>query len=170
MAEEIRHPDGRLEHPEVRFETKDANAAWIFAILGGTVIFLGVVHGSVLGFFIGYRDHLARIDRSPFPLAPGPNEKPPRQPRLEQIERLAGSKEINVYAREAAKLKTLKSYGKTEAEGYIHIPIDKAMQMLVEKKMLKSRPEQPAEEEKRSRGLVDSGEPNSGRLLRGGPK
>ena len=44
------------------------------------------------------------------------------------------------------------------------------MQLLLDKKVLKSRPEPPVEDRRRSEGLIDAGEPNSGRLFKGDSK
>jgi hypothetical protein len=170
MAEEIRHSDGRIEHPGVRFEPSDVSARWIFSILAGAVIFAAVVELVVLAFFDSCRDHLAEVNRSHYPLAPEPSINLPRGPRLEQVERLSGDKTANVYVREAAKLRSLDTYGPTETKGFIHIPIDRAMQIMVEKNMLKARPEPPPAERGRSEGLIDAGASNSGRLLKGGGK
>jgi hypothetical protein len=83
---------------------------------------------------------------------------------------MAGNKDPNIYLREAAKLKQLESYGPTEDQGYLHVPIERAMQWAIDKQMLKARPGPPAKEQQRSQGLVDAGESNSGRELKGGRK
>jgi hypothetical protein len=130
---------------------------------------LAVIHGAVFAFFDRYSEHLAETNRSPYPLAPRPSTALPMPPRLEQIDRLAGSK-TGADAREAAKLRILNSYGNTDADGYVHIPIERAMQLAVQKKLLKARPEPAVEDVRRSSGLVDAGESNSGRLFKGGSK
>lgn len=170
MAEEIRAPEGRLEHPDVRFEPKDANASWIFGIIAMTAAFLIAIHFIVLAFFHGYEAHLAEVNRSPYPLARRPDVAFPAKPRLEQIDRLSGDTEVNVFVRESKKLRRLDTYGKADTEGFVHIPVEKAMRYAIDKKMLKARPEPPANERDRSSGLIDAGAPNSGRWLRGGGK
>jgi hypothetical protein len=159
-----------LYNPGVRFEPSDAKAGWIFSIIAGTLAFGAVVLLGVHFFFVGYRDHLAEERRSHFPLAPAPSLAFPKKPHLEQIDRLAGDKNASVYQREADKLKTLNSYGQTNAKGFVHIPIEQAMKLAVEKKMLQARPAIPEAERRRAGGLVDAGESNSGRLFKGGAK
>ncbi len=170
MAEEIRHPDGRIEHPSVRHEPSDASFGWIVAILVGALVLGALVHAAVFGFFSAYRDHLAEANRSLYPLAPGPSVDLPREPRLEQIDRLSRAETAKVRARETEKMRRLNSYGPTTADGFIHIPIDRAMQYVVEKSMLKARPQPAGDQQRRSGGLIDAGESNSGRLFKGDSK
>jgi hypothetical protein len=163
MVEEIHQPDGGVEHPTVRYERSDASFRWIMVILLGALVFAVIVEFSILTFFHYYRDYEAEIKKSPHPLAPGPSTALPHEPRLEQIDRLAGVETPNVFEREAANLVILNSYGPTREEGFIHIPIDRAMQQLIEEKKLPARPEPPADQTKRSGGLIDAGASNSGR-------
>ena len=84
---------------------------------------------------------------------------------MEQINRMEKIEKGNVYLREETKEAKLANYGPV-GDGYVHIPIDRAMDLLADK--LAARPEQPSEEQaKRQNGLVDAGEPNSGRMFRG---
>ena len=113
MAEEIRESDGRIEHPEIRFEPTDASLRWILGI-GISALALGALAFSLLLFFFHqYKNYQAAIKRSPFPLAPGPSEALPARPHLEQLDRVAGIERSNVYEREAAKEDLLHSYGPT---------------------------------------------------------
>ncbi len=79
---------------------------------------------------------------------------------------MAGIERPNVYERQASREEILNSYGPTTEEGFVHIPIERAMKMLENK--LPARAEPPADQTRRSDGLVDSGEPNSGGIFRGG--
>src|SRR5277367_483065 len=117
MTQEIRHPDGRIEHPSVRHEPTDASFGSIVAILLGALVLGALIHASVFGFFSAYRDHLAEVNRSPYPLAPGPSVELPREPRLEQIDRLSGAEAAKVRARETEKLRRHNSYGPTTTDG-----------------------------------------------------
>ncbi len=59
----------------------------------------------------------------------------------------------------------LHNYGPAERSGYVHIPIERAMQLIPEK--LPVRKDQPSDDQlRRQNGLVDDGEPNSGRMFR----
>ena len=58
-------------------------------------------------------------------------------------------------------------YGRAEEDGFVDIPIERAMKLLANK-----LPARATEDDRASRagGLVDGGEPNSGRLFKkGGP-
>ena len=64
-------------------------------------------------------------------------------------------------------MELLHRYGRADEDGFVYIPIDRAMKMLAKK-----LPARAAQDERPSRanGLVDGGEPNSGRLFKkGGP-
>ena len=103
-----------------------SSARWSFAVVVIYVRRAGVLSSAT-------ETHQAAIKQSPYPLAPAPSHAPCRaEPRLEQIDRLAGVETPNVYEREAAKLQTLNSYGPTAEEGFVHIPIERAMQLMVE--------------------------------------
>ncbi|HEV3444611.1 MAG TPA: hypothetical protein VG099_08220 [Gemmataceae bacterium] len=161
--EEMRHPDGRIEHPRVRFERSDANFSPILIIL---IVVLGIAalhFASVWWFFKYYGAHEAAIKQSPFPLQPGPSDQRPTEPRLDPVNRMAAIEKGNVYVIEAGRERILNSYGALES-GYVHIPIQRAMDVLANK--LPARPK-PAGNAQKENGLVDAGEPNSGRMFRG---
>lgn len=164
---EIRHPDGRIEHPSVRHERGDASFRWILVILIGAMGFAALVHYVLLQFFYDYRGYEAAIKKSPYALAPTPSERLPPEPRLEPLDRTSGIESSNIYVRLADKEAILNSYGTTGQKGFVHIPIDRAMTYLENK--LPARPE-PAANQWRQDGLVDAGESNSGRMFRGQPK
>lgn len=172
MPEEIRPPGGETpplpEHPDVRSEPTDANFRAILFILIGSVVVGAIIYGLVTVFFNDWQGHEAAVKQSPFPLAPGPSTALPAGPRLEQIDRMAGIERPNVNERFTTKEEVLNSYGPTDEEGFVHIPIERAMKMLENK--LPARAEPPADQSRRSDGLVDSGEPNSGREFRGRPR
>jgi hypothetical protein len=167
MNEEIRHADGRIEHPSVLHERSDAAFRWIMGIGVASVVLAALILGVVWWFFRGYGDYQARIKRSPYPLASEPSSALPAEPHLEQLNRIRGIVSSNVYQRQADKEDVLNSYGPSAEKGYIHIPIERAMSLLEGK--LPARQE-AAEEGKRANGLIDAGEPNSGRLFRGTPQ
>jgi len=175
MPEEIPQTDGQTENPLVRYEHTDANFRWILgSVIGATV--LGIVIFIGVWFFMeGYKGHENAVKKSPFPLAPTPSQALPAGPRLEQVDREAGITRPDVYKREAAKLRVLDSYGPTQEKGYVHIPINQAIELLAtDQKLrdtwLRSRPEPSPEQRRRSEGLVDAGDSNSGRMFRGGEK
>jgi hypothetical protein len=168
MVEEIHHPDGRLEHPEVRYEHSDANFRAILFIILGTMVLAALIESAILAFFYDYRAYQADIKKSTFPLAPTPSTTLPAEPRLEQVDRLAGVETPDVYQRMESKEKVLNSYGDTPEKGFVHIPIERAMKLLENK--LPARPAPQAEQVEKSSGLVDAGESNSGRMFRKGAR
>jgi len=175
--EEIRHPDGRMEHPSVRFEKTDASFPWVLGLLLGAMAFAAVVHYVILLFFYEYAGYQNAVKKSPFPLAAESSKdlsRPPlpAQPRLEQVERVSDPEHpADAYAGLAAKEDALNRYGTTGDKNFVHVPIQKAIEQLSNK--LPSRPApaeaQPKDQHKEN-GLVDSGESNSGRMFRGKPK
>lgn len=165
-AEEVRHADGRIEHPRVHFETRDANFRWVIGLILSALVFAAFTHWVLWVFFLRYDRYQSDIKKSPYPLATTPANGLPRGPRLEQVDRLAKDEQANVYVLEAKYEAELASYGTTPEKGYVHVPIDVAMDMLIDK--LPARKEAPASDRK-SAGLLDSGEPNSGRIFREEP-
>jgi len=153
-------------NPSVRHEPSDASFNWvmitiILAALAGVLIHLGV-----LLFLKGYASHQGKIKESPFPLAAEPSRSLPPEPRLEQIDRVAEIETPNVRERLAAREEALRRYGRTGEKGFVHIPVERAMDLLAGK--LPARPEPPAGQQRRAGGLVTGGESNSGRLFRKG--
>ena len=103
------------------------------------------------------------VKKSGFPLAASQNADLPPEPRLEQLDRKADIVTPDVYLREAAKERTLHSYGPTEDKAYIHVPIERAMKLVANKLPVRKEKEDRSKED----GLIDAGESNSGRMLRG---
>jgi hypothetical protein len=165
--EEVLHSDGRIENPSIRYEERDVSfrGVLIVAIIGTCI---GVaLFGLVYLFFRADTDRLASRRESEFPLAEHPSEEPPREPRLEQIDHLAGVARENAYLRESAKEDQLDSYGETKEKGFVHVPIRRALESLVgHLPVRKESPPGPGKDN----GLVDSGESNSGRMFRGAPR
>jgi hypothetical protein len=166
MVEEIRHPDGHLEHPSVRYEKTDASLRAVLTIIGCAIALGILIFVLVYQFFIGYEGQLAVERKSQYPLAPTPSTALPSAPRLDQLDRLEGKPAVNVYARQKAKEDRLRGYGNTDEAGYVHIPIDEAMKHLADR--LPVRKQEPAGP-RHDLGLVNAGEPNSGRMFRKEP-
>jgi len=168
MPEPTIERNGEPLHPDVRYEHSDVSFPGIMTVLG-VLMFCGVLNFFFV-WLVFYRIGVQQdvVKKSPYPLALEPSEVLPREPRLEQVDRMAGIDKPNVYVRESDRLKVLDSYGPSEEDGYVHIPIERAMEMLADK--LPARKEPPAEQRRRSGGLVDAGESNSGRMFRGGVK
>ena len=167
MAEEIRQPDGQIEHPTVRYERTDVSFRGVLCVVIAAAVVLAIVHVAILGFFVGSREDLAEARRSKYPLAPGPSTDLPPEPRLEQLDRHEATASSRLPRFEKVKAELLHRYGRADEDGFVYIPIDRAMKMLANK-----LPARAAQDERPSRanGLVGGGEPNSGRLFKkGGP-
>lgn len=167
MAEEIHHPDGRIEHPSVRHERRDLNFGCICSLLLGAMGFAAVVHYVVWLFFLRYTAYENVVHRSPYPLAPTPSLKLPPEPRLDPLNMKEQIARGNVYVRQGNNEQILSTVGHTAEPGFVHIPIERAMDLLAGKLPVAAQP--PAELSRRSNGLLDSGGPNSGRVLRDVP-
>jgi hypothetical protein len=156
-------PEGRLENPTVRYERTDANHRWIIGLLGTAVVIGLLIQGGLWLYFVHYRDYQAEVKKSRFPLAPAPAAPLPPEPRLEQVDRISGLKSPNADEIVAPRDTDLNTYGPTAGEGFVRIPIDRALQLLDNK--LPARAEAPHDHGK-GNGLVDAGESNSGRMFR----
>jgi hypothetical protein len=166
--EEIRYPDGRIEHPLVRREQTDVSVRGIAAALLAGCCLAALLFYLMWRFFFQPELRLqAEIKRSRYAIPTIAPLKLPPQPRLEQLHWLEGQESSNVYERMQARLKVLDSYGPTSEPGFVHIPIDKAMELTAgQLPVRKQPPPQPAKDN----GLVDGGGPNSGRMFRGEPQ
>jgi hypothetical protein len=158
-----RPPPGGLQNPSIFYEHSDVKFGWILGLVVAAVIAAVIVLYVVYRFWLGYGSYEARVKRSAFPLATENGGLPP-EPRLEQLNRLAGVTRSDVYLRLEAKEQLLHEYGPLpEEKGYVRVPIEQAMDYLAQDGRLPARPQQI---EPRQNGLVFGGGPNSGRLFR----
>jgi hypothetical protein len=156
-------PDGKPAHPSIKFEPRDVPFRWVLVV---SIVFFcigAVIFSLVYAFFRVDTARLASRRESEFPLGEHPSNALPAEPRLEEVDRLAGIERENVYLRLAAKEDQLSLYGETKEKGFVQIPIRRAMETLAGH--LPVRKEQPAAT--KDNGLVDSGASNSGRMFRG---
>lgn len=139
---------GEIEHPEVRRESADVRATWVLVILG-IAILIAAGHYYVMyrHFFVPQERAQTVRKRSPFALAPVPSNTLPPEPRLEQINRLAGDPISDVFQTQFSAERELHRFGPTADKGFIHIPIDAAMDRLAGKL--------PARESKANEGRRD---------------
>ena len=159
---ELAHPDVRHEPSVLRFRW----ALWTFVV----ALAIGAAQlAGVSAFFYERQEHSAKINASEFPLAGQRTSTLPVQPRLEQLDRVAQFSS-DLPASEQPPVESTKTsadlnrLGPAPEAGFVQIPIDRAMELVIGQ--LKSR-EQPSGEAAKDRGLVDGGESNSGRMLRG---
>jgi hypothetical protein len=166
----IHQPDGELEHPNVRFEERQVPVGWVLAIAIITCCIGAVIFVGVHFFLKSQESTLAIARKSPFPLVQHPSDKLPPEPRLEQVDRVANVKTPNVFLRERAKEEILNGYGTTDEKGFVHIPIEGAMELIAGHLPVRKQPEGSETQEATSKddGLVDAGDPNSGRMFQKG--
>ena len=170
MADPTHEGNGQPVHADVKYEKTDAKFKPILIILIGAVIFAIVVHAVIWWFYYDYRGYQDRVKRSPYPLASTPTSDLPRGPRLEQVNRIAEIETGSTYKRLEEREAALRQYRKSEEEGFVCIPVEQAMDYLIQNNELRARKPPSADQQVRSGGLVDAGESNSGRMFRKGKR
>src|ERR1700685_190109 len=91
------------ENPEIRYEVKDVRFRGVLIATVAGACIAALIIGLVYAFFRADTNRLALRRESNFPLAEHPSETPPPEPRLEQIDRVAGNQRENVFLSETAK-------------------------------------------------------------------
>jgi len=117
-------------------ETKDVNSNAVFG-LAGLAIVLGIAIGLGVWFvFQDLRERQSRRLSAPFPVAVRqPGMVLPPQPRLEGIERMKGPGGES----RPQELQPLNNYEWVDRRaGVVRIPMDRAMAIIVEKKLIAS--------------------------------
>jgi hypothetical protein len=150
------------EHGEVRYERMDIRLRVVLLMLLGAGVFALVDQVAIWQLFKFRKGAQQTSVESPYPNSPNVSSRLPSEPRLEQINRLAAVKSANAYERLKAQESLLHSYGPTNDKGFVHIPIDEAIKAVADR--LPVRKDMPSEAD---RGLINWGESNSGRMLRG---
>lgn len=159
----VHKADEQIEHTAVRYESQDVRFGRILGLIAIACCVLVVIFYAIWQFFWFQERAQEAAKQSPYPMAPRLSAELPPEPRLEQIDRLAGAESSNADERLAAKEKALHQYGPTEDKGFVHIPIEQAIKATAE--TLPARTQSPGESAK-GNGLVGSGESNSGRMFR----
>jgi hypothetical protein len=155
-------PEPHLENPDVRFERRDANIRLILLTAGGLVAVAVAIHLALWGMMDYYHVRESRTHRDGNPLA---EEDSKRQlderlrdipaPSLEGLQPVQSehpftrsNPKVEVYSPRLentdlrpANYPQLMTYGRAEpaGDGYVRIPIDRAMQLILEKNRLKAR-------------------------------
>lgn len=132
--------DGIPENPEIKHESSDVRVRPI--VLAGVVLLVGAIAGHLIlwGFFVFLQSQQAQADvpSPPFQVEREPVAAPPLQADPE------GDMEQAL----AAEHERLNSYGWIDqGAGTVHIPIDQAMNLVIEQNLLPVRPEGVADEE-----------------------
>jgi hypothetical protein len=164
-AEAIQAP---LVHADIRFEPTDVNVRGVLLVLLGAFVIIGLLLAVVLLLFRGEERHEARAKASSLPLAAQAADRLPPEPRLEQLDRLHEIETSNIGWRDASDESRLHSYGPTDAAGYIHVPIDWAMDEAAKRlPVAESVDSSGKAAPTKSRGLLDAGEPGSDQTIQG---
>jgi hypothetical protein len=147
--------------PTVRHERSDLRFRGI-AILLAAILAVGVTQFFlVLRLFHYHATSQAEEKRSPNP--PVAARLPP-EPRLEQLDRLAGEASSDTEKRLAAAERTLNGFGPTGEQGFVHVPIAAAIDTVAGHLPVRKT---PRDQLRKASGLVDAGASDSGRLFEG---
>jgi hypothetical protein len=148
----------------VRYERKDIRLGCLLAFMVVAVCVIATLGYGVWRFFWWQAGVQQEAKRSPYPLAPALSAQLPPEPRLEQLDRMAGITSADADKSLAAKEKALDSYGPTADKGFVHIPIRQAIKAVAGKLPVRKQPPPPPADQ---RGLLEGGQSNSGRMFRG---
>lgn len=149
-------------HKNVRWEERDVSVLGFF-LVGAAIGLFGAGLLLVVRLMLWHEEQvLAQRKASGFPLVSQPSGQLPAEPKLEPINRLENVKSSDGFSRYLQQERQLHSYGETSDDGFVHVPIEQAMKIIVDK--LPIRELQPSDA--RSHGLVNAGEANSGRMFR----
>ena len=153
------------EHHTVHYETRDVRFRWV---LSGAMILLCTGVAITVGVYFYHQAKIHAISEGRgFPLAPHPLSELPTEPRLDPLEKLSTQVASREYHRHGEMLEKLQSYGATSEKDFVHVPIDRAIEALAGQLPVRKT---SVKNSLRDNGLVDSGEPNSGRLFRKAPE
>lgn len=152
-------------HSNVQFDSSEPSVGGVVTALTSFAVMF--VLAAVFG---GLLLHMRRSSTTPSEVTSQysvPSDALPAEPRLEPIDRAEGIMSSDVFVRQRAAEAMLHSYGNTADPQYVHIPIEQAMSLVV--KSLPMRSDSPDANRRPVYGLLDDGEPNSGRLFSKGP-
>jgi hypothetical protein len=120
-----------IEQPK-HYESSDISVRPLIVFGISALILAILIHLLLYGLFVRFENIESRADipRSAIPSA----QLNPPEPRLQGIpqyhENLPGR---DMAAMREAETKILTSYGKTNEKGFVRIPIERAMQLVIEK-------------------------------------
>ena len=142
----------------VSYERRDIRLRLVLALLASAGCLVVLVSFAISWFYWAEESAQKTAKGSTESLAPVLT----REPRLEQIDKLAGAEGSHVDQRLAAQERMLNSYGPTAEKGFVHIPIQQAIEAVADKLPVRKQPPGQA--------ANNSGESNSGRMIRGEPR
>ncbi len=167
--EEVYLDGGRIEHPRISYEPNNIRLGVVLGIMAFVICFACFHYWAAWEFFGSLKVQEDQAKRSQLAPELRPDPALPAKPRLEQLDRVAGIETPNINRRVSGNEATLDSYGPADEEGFVRVPIDRAIEHLVGR--LPARKQQPHEQghdnKARDQGLVGAGDSNSGRMFRG---
>jgi hypothetical protein len=118
------------------YEHTDANVWLIAKFVVGLIVAAVIIHfGLALLFNVFVSQRVARVEPR-FPLATTEGERLPPEPRLQRFPR------EDIMRFRTGEEALLQNYGWIDQKaGVVHIPIQDAMRLVLERKMLQSRPD-----------------------------
>lgn len=144
-----------LRHPETEFEREDLSAGGILGFLAGLAITGFVIHIILVGMYAYLDTYQKTHQNQGSPLVKTTNEDM-RQPTPESankfpLPRLETNERSQLYDFRRKEEETLNTYGSDPKTGVVHIPIDRAMQLLAQRG-LPTTPQSPAAANKPGQG------------------
>jgi len=149
-------------HEEVKYEESDVSLAGVIAILIAiALVFAGVFFLCAWMLMMSQPNSWRAASSSNYAV---PADQKPAPPRLEPLD-FEGAAATDVFAKQLKLEHTLHTYGDTAVDDFVHIPIERATQLVVQSLPVREGSQPPA----KSFGLVGGGESNSGRLYSEAP-
>jgi uncharacterized iron-regulated membrane protein len=139
----------------VSYERKDIRLRLVIGLLAGAGCLVAVVLFAIWQFYWMEENSQEKAKGSTEALAP----VLPPDPRLEQIDKLAAAEYSNIDKRLAAQEAALNSSGPSDEKGFVHIPIQQAIEAVADKLPVRKQPPGHA--------ASNAGESSSGRMIRG---
>ncbi|HJQ67898.1 MAG TPA: hypothetical protein VKA70_02940 [Blastocatellia bacterium] len=141
-----------ISNPEVRHEESDVRVKPIVWFLVGLLVSTVLIYALIWGLFKYFETREAKRENPAPALAEERPELPP-EPRLQLAPSQSGQRQPNLKEHPLEELRRLKeeeeslltSYGVDERTGAIRIPIDRAKQLVLERNLLKSAPQNPSQ-------------------------
>lgn len=126
-----------LRHPETEFEREDLSAGGILGFLAGLAITGFVIHIILVGMYAYLDSYQKTHQNQGSPLMKTTNEDT-RQPTPESankfpLPRLEVNERSQLYDFRRQEEDTLNTYGMDPKTGVVHIPIERAMQLLAQR-------------------------------------
>ncbi len=157
-----------LEHPDVRREERDVWPRPLIAVALAVPVLAAIGFCLIWALFQFGLRYERSVKFSNYPLAPAPSSSLPAEPRLEPLNRIAGNAPANDFDRQLAQETRLTTFGSTSDKGFIHIPIQDAIKLVVPQLPVRKQPAEKPSQDKpaKDQGLRFDGGPNSGRVFR----